>query len=300
SLEQPQRGPYLRTLLGEYTLRLYGTRAYLEQNPPIRNREDLEHHRYIGYVEELLFSDDLRYLDDIVPAANVGFRSTSVIAQYHAALQGNALAILPCFMAAQDPRLITVLEDEIQVSRRFWMYCHEDLRQSRRVMALWDCMKRAAQLTAPLLQRADGRLRYLPWFPLARRADPQFAPHHIDHQGSEERMHQPDAGMEVQLAMRHPAARQIDQVHVEQAHQARNQNIARAPEARVHGTQRNCQQSQVQGGQRQGQSPHDLGIRHRSEEHTSELQSRVNLVYMHQLEQYKLKTLVRLSAGLAY
>jgi DNA-binding transcriptional LysR family regulator len=162
SLEQPQRGPYLRTLLGEYTLRLYGTRAYLEQNPPIRNREDLEHHRYIGYVEELLFSDDLRYLDDIVPAANVGFRSTSVIAQYHAALQGNALAILPCFMAAQDPRLITVLEDEIQVSRRFWMYCHEDLRQSRRVMALWDFIKRAAQLNAPLLQGADDRLRYLP------------------------------------------------------------------------------------------------------------------------------------------
>lgn len=162
SLEQPQRGPYLCTLLGEYALRLYGTRDYLQRHAPIERREDLLNHRFIGYVEELLFSDHLRYLDDVVPAAHVGLRSTSVIAQYHAALQGNALAILPCFMAAQDARLLPVLEDDIQVTRRFWMYCHEDLRQSRRVMALWDFIKRSADLNRPLLAGADDRLRYLP------------------------------------------------------------------------------------------------------------------------------------------
>ena len=160
SLEQPQRGPYLRTLLGEYSLRLYGTRDYLDGSAPILRREDLAQHRYIGYVDELLFSDHLRYLDDIVPAASVGFRSTSVIAQYHAALHGNALAILPCFMAAQEPRLVAVLPNEIRVTRRFWMYCHEDLRQSRRVMALWDFIKRATQLNRPLLSGDDDRLRY--------------------------------------------------------------------------------------------------------------------------------------------
>jgi len=162
SLEQPQRGPYLRTLLGEYALRLYGSREYLERQPPIRRREDLSQHHFIGYVDELLFSDHLRYLDDIVPSANVGFRSTSVIAQYHAALQGNALAILPCFMAAQDARLRPVLPNDVQVTRRFWMYCHEDLRQSRRVMALWDFIKQSAQLNRPLLAGDSDRLRYPP------------------------------------------------------------------------------------------------------------------------------------------
>ena len=162
SLEQPQRGPYLRTLLGEYALRLYGSREYLERQPPIRRREDLSQHHFIGYVDELLFSDHLRYLDDIVPSANVGFRSTSVIAQYHAALQGNALAILPCFMAAQDARLRPVLPNDVQVTRRFWMYCHEDLRQSRRVMALWDFIKQSAQLNQPLLAGDSDRLRYPP------------------------------------------------------------------------------------------------------------------------------------------
>ncbi len=162
SLEQPQRGPYLCTLLGEYKLLLYGTPDYLQRHPPIRQREDLQQHRFIGYVEELVFSDHLRYLEDLIPAPKVGLRSTSVIAQYHAALQGNALAVLPCFMAGQDNRLTPVLPNEIQVTRKFWMYCHEDLRQSRRVMALWDFIKHAAELNRPLLAGSSDHLAYPP------------------------------------------------------------------------------------------------------------------------------------------
>ncbi len=161
SLERPQRGPYLCTKLIDYSLKLYGTADYLARHPPIRAKSDLADHSFIGYVEELLFSDRLRYLEDIVVTNRVTFKSTSVIAQYHAALQGQSLAILPCFMAAQDARLHAVLEDEIALTRNFWMYCHEDLRQSRRVMALWDFLKKSVQLNEPLLQGAASSLRYL-------------------------------------------------------------------------------------------------------------------------------------------
>ncbi|MYN13431.1 LysR family transcriptional regulator [Pusillimonas sp. TS35] len=162
ALERPQRGPYLCTKLHDYALKLYGRADYLAASAPIRNKADLAHHAFIGYVEELMFSDRLRYLDDIIPDSHVTFRSTSVIAQYHAVLQGQSLAILPCFMAEQDDRLRVVLPDDIDVSRSFWMYCHEDLRQSARVMALWDYLKRAVQLNAPLLMGKSGTLRHLP------------------------------------------------------------------------------------------------------------------------------------------
>lgn len=161
SLERPQRGPYLCTKLSDYSLKLYGTADYLGARAPIREKSDLSDHTFIGYVEELLFSDRLRYLEDIVVTNRVIFRSTSVIAQYHAALQGRSLAILPCFMAAQDQRLQAVLEDEIALTRSFWMYCHEDLRQSKRVMALWDFLKKSVQLNTPLLQGRELRLQYL-------------------------------------------------------------------------------------------------------------------------------------------
>src|SRR3546814_5763399 len=105
ALERPQRGPYLCTKLLDYSLKLYGTNDYLARSPAIQGISDLAAHTFIGYVEELLFSDRLRYLEDVVSTDRVIFKSTSVIAQYHAALQGRSLAILPCFMAAQDPRL---------------------------------------------------------------------------------------------------------------------------------------------------------------------------------------------------
>ncbi|GAB2911085.1 LysR family transcriptional regulator [Paralcaligenes sp. KSB-10] len=162
SLERPQRGPYMCTKLIDYSLKLYGSTAYLARSAPILSQGDLAGHTFIGYVEELLFSDRLRYLEDILPSSRVIFKSTSVIAQYQAALQGQSLAILPCFMAAQDPRLQPVLDNDISVTRSFWMYCHEDLRRSKRVMALWDYLKKTVQLNEPLLQGRSDRLRYLP------------------------------------------------------------------------------------------------------------------------------------------
>lgn len=162
SLERPQRGPYLCTKLLDYSLKLYGSTDYLARAEPIQSLSDLGKHSFIGYVEELLFSDRLRYLDDIVATDRVIFKSTSVIAQYHAALQGQSLTILPCFMAAQDPRLQAVLEDEIVITRSFWMHCHEDLRHSNRVMALWDFLKKSVQLNTPLLRGEANTLQYLP------------------------------------------------------------------------------------------------------------------------------------------
>jgi DNA-binding transcriptional LysR family regulator len=162
TIERPQRGPYVCSKLCDYTLRLYGTPGYLANHAPITRREDLADHTFIGYVDELLFSERLRYLEDLLPASKVVLRSTSVVAQYHAALQGQSLAILPCFIAAQDPRLKPVLEDEIAITRSFWMYCHEDLRKLKRVTALWDFIRKSVLRNADLLAGRRGTMKYLP------------------------------------------------------------------------------------------------------------------------------------------
>ena len=143
-------------------MRLYGTPGYLARHPPIRSQADLADHTFIGYVDELLFSERLRYLEDLLPASKVILRSTSVVAQYHAALQGQSLAILPCFIAAQDPRLTPVLEQEVEITRSFWMYCHEDLRKLKRVNVLWEFIRKSALRNAGLLAGTQNALRYLP------------------------------------------------------------------------------------------------------------------------------------------
>ncbi|KVU40097.1 LysR family transcriptional regulator [Burkholderia ubonensis] len=161
TLERPERGPYVCTKLCDYQLRLYATRAYLASHAPIAGVGDLAAHTFISYVDDLAFSSELLYLERAVPGATAGLRTTSVIAQYFAALQGGGLAILPCFIAAQQPALVPVLADEVVVTRCFWLTCREDLRKLRRVTALWDYLRAAADANRALLTGASGELRFV-------------------------------------------------------------------------------------------------------------------------------------------
>ncbi|WP_322014776.1 LysR family transcriptional regulator [Paraburkholderia sp. J12] len=160
-LERPERGQYVYTKLTDYRLKLYGTPDYLAQHPRIRTAADLRHHAFISYVADLAFSHELLYLERTAPNVMASLCSTSVIAQYHAALQGSALAILPCFMAEPDPRLVTVLPDEIVVTRRFWLCSREDLRKLRRITSLWDYLRAAADANQPLLLGESSQMHYI-------------------------------------------------------------------------------------------------------------------------------------------
>ncbi|MEO6698276.1 MAG: LysR substrate-binding domain-containing protein, partial [Paraperlucidibaca sp.] len=133
TLERPARGPYICTKLCDYRLKLYATPSYLAQHAPITCTADLAQHRFINYVNELAFSAQLLYLDELVPGAQSTLRSTSALAQYHAVLQGRALAILPCFVADTDPRLVPVLANDLSITRQFWLSYSEDLRRLKRV-----------------------------------------------------------------------------------------------------------------------------------------------------------------------
>jgi DNA-binding transcriptional LysR family regulator len=164
-LERPERGQYVYTKLCDYRLRLYGTQDYLERHGPVKTAAALRDRAFISYVEDLAFSGELLYLDRTIPGATANLCSTSVIAQYHAALQGNALAILPCFMAETNPLLVSILPDEVAVTRHFWLCCREDLRKLRRVTSLWDYLRAAADLNRGLLMGEEKGMKFLETFP---------------------------------------------------------------------------------------------------------------------------------------
>ena len=136
TIERPARGPYVTRKLTDYTLLLYGTRAYFDRYGGIGDVADLRRHRFISYVDELLFSEQLRYLEDILPFTKPVIKSTSVIAQYYSCLQGHGLAILPCFLAGQNPQLVPILQDRIGIRRSFWIYYHEELKRLKRIVML--------------------------------------------------------------------------------------------------------------------------------------------------------------------
>lgn len=151
SIERPESGAYVVCKLTDYRLQLYATRSYLERNPTISTQSDLQMHRFIGYVDELIFSTELRYLSKLAPHAPVQLRSTSISAQFFAARQGQALAVLPCFIGNTCPDLLPVLPRDVELIRSFWLIAPSERREIARVRAVWDFLRHTAEVNRAFL-----------------------------------------------------------------------------------------------------------------------------------------------------
>lgn len=160
NIERPQTGAYVFCKLSDYRLQLYATAEYLEKHPPICSLADLASHNMIGYVDELSFSAELRYLQQIAPRAQVPLRCTSIIAQFFAARQGHGLAVLPCFLANFAPEMVPVLPGTADVIRSFWLVAPEERHQVARIRALWDYLRHIADTNHAYLM---GETREVIW-----------------------------------------------------------------------------------------------------------------------------------------
>ena len=141
SLERPKRGSVIVTKLADYHLYLYGERQYLARLPLVRSSEDLRHHGFVHYVDDLLFSKELQLLDQVFKPERFVFRSTSIVAQYEAGRCGVGLAVLPAFMADRDPTLQRVLPEQARFTRTFWMSMPQEAKAVPRIQAVWRVLK---------------------------------------------------------------------------------------------------------------------------------------------------------------
>ena len=154
SLERPARGPVVVTKLTDYTLRLYASTAYLAKNGAIRSRDDLRGHTFVSYVDDLLFSKELHYLDELHKPDTFALRSTSILAQHAAVAAGAGIAVLPAFIAARDVSLKPVLPQQAHFTRTFWMSMPAETKHLGRMQAVWNFVRQTveAQRAALLIQ----------------------------------------------------------------------------------------------------------------------------------------------------
>lgn len=136
TLARPDSGRVIAWKLCDYRLGLYATQDYLDRHPIISRLEDLNGHDFIGYIDDLIQLPELRFLEQVIKTPHMVFRSTSVIAQYNAVLDGIGLSIVHYFMAAREARLIPVLAKQVAIDREYWLVVHEDLRHVARVDAV--------------------------------------------------------------------------------------------------------------------------------------------------------------------
>ena len=120
-------------LLRSYRLHLYAHQAYIASQGPILKTDDLIDHTLIDYVDDLIYSDELRYFENHLRKHRPTIRSTSIIAQAKLVENGAGLAILPDFLAANE--LCKVLPSLISIERQFWFSCHQSVAPLAKIKA---------------------------------------------------------------------------------------------------------------------------------------------------------------------
>ncbi len=151
TLSRPRAGPVIAGKLSDYTLRMYATRGYLAQHGSPENPAALAHgHKLVGYIPDLLYAPELRYLAEIEPGLVATVRSSSINAQHRLIAAGAGIGVLPCFIGDADKWLVPVLPDR-RITRSFWLVTHKDTHNLARVRAFKDWL-------TDLVAKERGRL----------------------------------------------------------------------------------------------------------------------------------------------
>ena len=137
TVKRPKAGNYVVRKLTAYKLGLFATGEYINSTPAIVSKEDLRGHRFIGYIDELLFDQDLRFMDEFYPGLNVAFRTSTVVAQMNAVTEGSGIGVIPYFMAHDKKALLPVLPSQ-SIERGYWLQVNPDSKHLARVRATID------------------------------------------------------------------------------------------------------------------------------------------------------------------
>ncbi|KAB1072324.1 LysR family transcriptional regulator [Methylobacterium planeticum] len=141
SMARPETGRLFAHKLVDYGLGIYAARGYAGT---VRSVDDLPHHRWVGYVEDLLWTSELNYLPQISPTIHPHARISNVITQLEAVRGGVGLGILPHFMARGCGDLTAILPQDVRITRAYWLIAHADTRDLLRVKLVSEFLRRQA------------------------------------------------------------------------------------------------------------------------------------------------------------
>jgi len=150
-VQRPETGRLAMRRLTDFAIRLYASREYLTTHPPIRSRGDLQEHPFIGFIPDMLQTQELNFFDEIAPDLAPTRRSASINAQYTMTVSGLGIGVLPAFIADRDSRLLPILPDEILIKRSFWFMVAEDMREVARFRAFGKWLDQIIKASLPLL-----------------------------------------------------------------------------------------------------------------------------------------------------
>ncbi len=127
----PSQGRLTVRKITDYCLRLATTQMYLDSAPPLDNAQDLQQHRTVGYIPDMIFDAGLDYASE-VGLPSEGVNSNSVLVQMNLLRAGAGIGVVHDFARPSAPELVTVLPD-LTLQRAFYLLRHADEAGSARL-----------------------------------------------------------------------------------------------------------------------------------------------------------------------
>lgn len=151
TLTKPQDRRLSIEKLTDYMLGLYAAPDYLARRGVPENPAALRGHVLVGYIDDLLYANELRYLDDVLPGLKPTISSSSIRAQMEVMIRGAGLGVLPSFMAEQETGLVRILPDAVAITRTFWLAARRDVLETARVRQVTNWIHDTVAAARPLL-----------------------------------------------------------------------------------------------------------------------------------------------------
>ena len=141
TLAAPHAARLIVEPLTPYQLALYASPDHLHRNGVPKTVEDLSRFDIVGYIDDLIYAPELRYLDEVRPGLTPHVASSSIRAQREIIAAGGGVGVLPCFLA---DGLVRVLPS-ILIERRFWLATHRDVHDTARLRTVRSWLKTLCQ-----------------------------------------------------------------------------------------------------------------------------------------------------------
>lgn len=132
AVSAPTAGRLVVQKITDYHLHLAASDQYLATSPPIESRDDLRHHRLVGYIPDMIFDRELDYLSDL-GVTRVPLASNSVSVQINWIRQGGGIGIAHDFSVPAMPGVRRILTDQISLTRAFYLIRHVDDQRNQRL-----------------------------------------------------------------------------------------------------------------------------------------------------------------------
>jgi DNA-binding transcriptional LysR family regulator len=136
-LGRPRQADLVGRRLAELAFGLYASQAYLARHGRPASRADLARHRGVSFDEALQHRRPAVWLEPLLSAGSIAFRSNSLQAQVAAMRAGYGIGSAARFIAERFPELERVLPGE-ETSLDVWLVTHAGLRRSARIRAVFD------------------------------------------------------------------------------------------------------------------------------------------------------------------